>query len=172
MNFQETKRYTPPEKGRGSKLTHKMISFIDEYMVDMRAVEAVKRSAYNTKNPKQLSCELLAHPLVIAEIDRRMEKKRDRNELTEKYVLHELMEIVENTKQGNPTAALRGLELLGKNLGLFRERQEISGPDGEAIQMEQKTAQNAEDFTSRISRLAVVRGTGGTPLDSDGSREE
>lgn len=126
-------------------------------MVDLVAAKAVKRAGYQCAGPAQavrMGAELLEHPLVKQEIDNRMAEKREKAELSASYVIQKLIDIVDNTEKDNPQAALRGLELLGKHLGLYRERQEISGPDGEAIQMEQKVKQDVADFTSRLARLA------------------
>jgi hypothetical protein len=49
---------------------------------------------------------------------------------------------------------LRAIELAGKSIALWKERQEISGPDGEAIKHEQHIKESVADFTSRISSLA------------------
>jgi len=150
-----------PTKGKGAKLSSKMSVFVDEYMVDMNAAQACVRAGYKTNNSNKLGTELLQHPLVKAAIEERMNERRERMELTADYVLTKLVDIVEQTEKGNPTAALRGLELLGKHLGLYRDRQEISGPDGNAIQMEQKLNNDVADFTSRLSRLAATAGAGG-----------
>jgi phage terminase small subunit len=149
----------PPLKGKGSKLSPKMALFVEEYMVDLNASEAVLRAGYKTRNQNRMGAELLRHPLVAAEVSKRKEARSDRLELTADYVLTKLVDIVEKSND-NPTAALRGLELLGKHLGLYRDRQEISGPDGGAIEMEQKAEKNAADFTSQLSRLARRSGEG------------
>jgi len=167
-SFLKGKDYVPPEKGRGSKLTNKMISFIDEYMIDMNGFRAVERSTYKTVNPKQMADMLLNHPLVRAEIERRMAQKREKSELTAQYVLLKLQSIVDATEEDNPQAALRGLELLGKHLGLYRDRQEISGPDGEAIQVqEQKTKADVEEFRSKIASIAGRGKSNVIPFNKD-----
>lgn len=167
------KDYVPPKKGKGAHLTDLQKRFIDEYMVDFVGADAVIRAGYkcSPQNAKRQATELLNHPLVRRYIDERMAEKREKNELSADYVIQNLIEIAEHTKTGNPTAALRALELLGKNLGLFKERQEISGPDGEAIKMEQKVKENVQDFTSKLARLAIVRGAGGMAESTDGSGE-
>lgn len=154
----------PPLKGKGSKISTKMSIFVDEYLVDLNASKAVIRAGYKTTNPNRIATELLRHPLVLKAIQGKQEKRRDRLELSADYVITKLISIVEDTEQGNPQAALRGLELLGKHLGLYRDRQEISGPDGGAIEMEQKVKENVDDFTSRISRLSARSGTDGISI--------
>ena len=144
---------TPPTKGKGSKLSVKMRLFVDEFMVDQVGSKAVIRAGYKTDNPNRIASSLLRHPLVKAEIDKRLAERREKNEVTVDYVIQKLQTIVEDTEKGNPQAALRGLELLGKQLGMFKERTEISGPDGEAIKYE-KVREDADDFTRAIAGLA------------------
>lgn len=155
---------TIPEKGRGSKLSHKMQAFVDHYMVEMRADQAVILAGYKTKNVKEMAAQLLRHPLVKAEIEKRKNERREKNELTVDYVLMKLQSIVEDTEQDNPQAALRGLELLGKHLAMFKERTEISGPDGKAIEMEQRVKEDVSDFQSKLTSIATRAGKGGIAI--------
>lgn len=76
-----------------------------------------------------------------------------KTELEAQWVLNKLMNIVQETETDNPQAALRGLELLGKHLGLYRERQEITGADGAAIKYEQEIKKGAEEFTNKLDKL-------------------
>lgn len=152
----------PPTIGKGSKLSPKMSIFVDEYMVDFNATKAVTRAGYKTKYPEKMATELMRHPLVRKEVDERLAQKRERTEFNADYVITKLINIVENTEQGNPNAALRGLELLGKHLGLYKDKQEISGPDGGAIELEKKEIErNVSDFTSKLARLAARNGAEG-----------
>lgn len=151
----------PPLTGKGSKLGSKMRAFVDEYMIDFNASAAVLRAGYKTKNRSLMAGELMRHPLVMKEIERRKDERTEKSELTAQYVINKLQEIVENTEQDNPQAALRGLELLGKHLGLYRDRQEISGPDGNAIKMEQQVKEDVNDFTSSLARLVERGGEAG-----------
>jgi phage terminase small subunit len=154
-----TKDSEIPAKGKGSKLTAKMERFVEEYMIDLNASEAVVRAGYKTRNKNKMGAELLRHPLVRQKVDELKGERRDRLELTSDYVINKLVDIVEKTERGNPTAALRGLELLGKHLGLYRDKQEISGPDGGAIQTEQRVKEDVADFTSQLTRLIKRGGT-------------
>lgn len=154
----------PPTKGKGSKLSTKMSLFVDEYLVDLNGSKAVLRAGYKTKIPNRIATELLRHPLVIQAIQDKQAKRRDRLELSADYVITKLISIVEETESGNPQAALRGLELLGKHLGLYRDRQEISGPDGGAIEMEQRVKEDVSDFKSKLDRLAESGTKGGSTV--------
>jgi phage terminase small subunit len=146
-----------PTKGKGSKLTDKQTRFIEEYLVDLNATAAVLRAGYVTTNPNRIATDLLRHPLVKRELDKMRDERRERMEATVDYVVNKLINIIEKTEEANPNAALRGLELVGKHLGMYKDRQEISGPDGAAIQYQQKVKEDAADFASAISRL-IERG--------------
>jgi len=149
-----------PTKGKGSKLSAKMLRFVDEYLVDLNGTQAVLRVPYKTDNPNRLATELLRHPLVMREIDKRTEKRRERMELKADYLVNKLIEIMES-EETKTSDVLRAIELAGKSIALWKERQEISGPDGAAIEMEQRIKEDVSDFTSRLSRLAEQSGAGG-----------
>lgn len=144
---------------RGHKLTPKMIEFIDLYMVHMSPTKAVELSSYKVKDANRHAAELMQHPLIIEEIKRRMTLRSEKHELTAEFLITKLINIVNTNEADNPNTALRGIELLGKSIALWKERQEISGPDGAAIKHEQTIKENASDFTSRISGLAKRAGT-------------
>lgn len=146
---------TPPKTGKGSKLSKKMELFVEEYFVDLNASKACLRAGYKTQSPNKMASKLLNHPLVAEAIRKRTEERKEETKLSADYVITKLVSIAERNEKDNPTAALRSLEMLGKTLGLFKDRQEISGPDGEAIQIQQEQIkQNVDEFTSRIASLA------------------
>jgi len=165
-----------PKKGRGAKLSGKMTLFVDHYTNPdstgfKKGSESVRLAGYKHKpgNENRIAVELMNHPLVSAEINRRFEDRQKKLELTAEYVIEKLVDIVEESEKD--TDRIRSLELLGKSLGLFKDRQEISGPDGEAIQMEQKINERAADFTSKLSRLAATGGATGIAQFPKRSRE-
>ena len=148
----------------GKKLTPKMLSFINAYFgeANFNALKAIELSDYKctTKySAHQTSAELMNHPLVIAEIEKRQAKRELKSEVKAEYLIQKLMAIIEDTQADNPQAALRAIELAGKSISLWKERQEISGPDGGAIKHEQEVKENVADFTSRISSLVKRAGT-------------
>lgn len=156
-----------PTKGKGNKLSTKMSLFIDEYMVDLNASKAVERAGYKTNNPNRIGTELLRHPLVIREMDKRLNKRRERMEIKADYLINKLINIIEATEDDNPQAALRAIELAGKSIALWKDRQEITGADGEAIRVqEQKIEREVNDFKSRISSIAERGGKNIVPLVS------
>jgi len=141
-------------------LTGKQRSFVEEYLVDLNGTAAVQRSAYSSDNPAQLASELLKTPSIRAAIDALKMDRAKHSDVTADYVLKKIVATIERceTKEDyNPNAILRGAELLAKHLGMFIERQEITGKDGEAIKYE-KVREDADDFTRSIASLVERAG--------------
>jgi phage terminase small subunit len=148
-----------PTKGKGSKLTAKQEAFVNEFLVDLNASAAVLRAGYNTRNQNRIAAELLRHPLIAKTIKERTEKKRETMVLQADYLINKLIQIIEDpdTKTGD---ILRAIELAGKSIALWKERHEVSGPDGEAIKIEQQIKEEMDEFTRKLSGLARRAGEG------------
>lgn len=158
--------YTEPTgKGpRGRRLTPKQLSFVDAYFgkAEFNAIKAIEFSDYkcSTKaSAHQTASELMNHPLIVAEIKRRTDLRTEKHEVKAEWIINKLMNIVSNTESDNPQAAIRAIELLGKTIAIWRDRQEITGADGAAILTEHKVKEDVADFTSRIASLAKRNGT-------------
>lgn len=136
------------------------MSFIDAYFggAGFNAMKAMALSDYTNSNEHaahQHAAQLMTHPLVIAEIKRRTDLRTEKSEIKAEYLLNKLIEIIDDAEVQEKTSdRLRAIELAGKAIALWKERQEISGPDGEAIKHEQHIKESVADFTSRISSLA------------------
>lgn len=146
---------------RGTKLTGKQLSFIDAYFgeANFNAAKAYELSAYESTTKSRgttdkIISELMAHPNVKAEIQRRYAVREQKSEVHAEYLIQKLLQIIESEQEQNPQAALRAIELAGKSIALWKERQEISGPDGEAIKHEQHIKESVSEFTSKIQSLA------------------
>lgn len=144
------------------ELTLKQNLFVEAYVSsDGNLTEAARKAGYKGNNLNKVASELKAKPHIKKAIDELTAKKIKELNVTKEYVLRKLVRTVEKAEDdNNHGATLRGLELLAKHLGMFIERQEISGPDGGAIVHEQKVKQDAADFASRLARLANAGGTG------------
>lgn len=144
-------------------------NFVIEFMKHLDGSKAVVDAGFNTIHPKQISWQLLSHKKIAFVIELLQIKRARKSVVTKDYVLREIQQIVEDCKsvEGNhyeeKQAALRGLELLAKHLGMFIERTEITGKDGEAIKYE-KVLEDAGDFTRAVAGLADRAGTTGIPL--------
>lgn len=165
MSYLSIKDGTLESKQKGKRrLTPKMLSFINEYFgaANFNAMKAIELSDYNCTtaySKHQTSAELMNHPAVVEEIARRNAVREQKSEVKAEYLIQKLITIIEDTQQDNPQAALRAIELAGKSIALWKERQELTGADGGAIRHEQEVKENVADFTSRIFSLAKRAGT-------------
>lgn len=148
-----------PLKGGEKSLTHKQQMFVHCYLATMNASQAVLDAGYKTKNPNRIGTDLLRHPVVRRILDEEMAKRREKMEFSADFLLTKLMKII-NDSETKTSDTLRAIELAGKSIALWKERQEISGPDGGAIEMEQRLKEDVADFTSKLSRLAESAGAG------------
>lgn len=148
----------------GRKLTPKMLSFINAYFgaANFNGLKAIELSDYNCKTKAsihQTCAELMNHPLVVAEIEKRHAKREQKSELKAEFLIQKLMDIIDADVEEKTQDRLRAIELAGRAIALWKDRQEITGADGGAIRHEQEVKENVADFTSRISGLAKRAGT-------------
>jgi hypothetical protein len=138
-------------------LTERQRRFVEQYLVDFNGSAAVQRAGYNTKYPARLAVEMLQHPGIRAAINQLTVERADKSTLKPEYVINKIQRTIEKAEsENNHTAVLRGCELLARSLGMFVERKEISGPNGEAIELKQ-VRDAADAFTSAITGL-IERG--------------
>jgi hypothetical protein len=141
-------------------LTERQRRFVEEYLVDYNGSAAVQRAGYNTKYPARLAAEMLHHPGIKAAIDQLTLERAEKSTLKPEYVLKKLQRTVELAeKEGNHSAVLRGCEILARALGMFIERKEISGPNGDAIKL-QEVREGADAFTRAINSIIERSGEG------------
>lgn len=126
---------------REKKLTERQEAFIREYLVDLNATQAAIRAGYSKKTAKETGYENLTKPHIQKAIADAIEKRSERTEITQDWIISKLVLNVERAMQaepvrdrgGNPTgeyvyhgsAANKALELLGKHLGMFKDRLEV-----------------------------------------------
>lgn len=75
------------------KLTEKQKRFVQEYLVDLNATAAARRAGYSEKTADRIGPELLGKTCVSEAIQKAMDKRRDRVEITQDRVLQELAAI-------------------------------------------------------------------------------
>ncbi|MDO9950472.1 terminase small subunit [Glaesserella parasuis] len=139
-------------KGVGkSKLTDKQQRFVEEYLIDLNATQAAIRAGYSEKTAQEQSSRLLSNVMVQEAIQEAQNKRAERVNVTQDDVLKGLLEIISIStgKQKitetelskvdgsivpmdvekvcfEPHAANKALELLGKHLGMFKDKVEVS----------------------------------------------
>jgi len=142
-------------------LTVRQRRFVEEYLVDFDGAAAIGRAGYNTKYPNRLAHEMLQHPGIRVAIDQLTLARAKETTLKPDYVMNKIKRTIERAEtEGNHTAVLRGCEILARALGMFVERREISGPNGDAIQYKE-VKEAADAFTSAIASL--IERTGEEP---------
>jgi|WetSurMetagenome_2_1015567.scaffolds.fasta_scaffold818394_2 phage terminase small subunit len=127
------------------ELTRKQQLFIAEYLVDLNASRAALAAGYSPKTAPWIGNENLKKPTIKVAIEEAHAQKIANAGITAEYVLTNLKEMYENHKDGNPSPAIKALELLGKHLSLFSDNlnvRKIQSPedltDEEAIAIAKK----------------------------------
>lgn len=133
------------------KLTPKQEAFVREYLIDLNGTQAAIRAGYSTATANEQASRLLANVNIATEVQKAMDRRAERTEITADFVLEGIKRVTQRCEQaepvldreGNPTgeykfeasAALKGYELLGKHLKLFTDKSEVSGANGGPIDM-------------------------------------
>jgi phage terminase small subunit len=150
-----------------SDLTAKQQRFVEEYLIDLNATQAAIRAGYSQDTARAIGCENLTKPDIQEAIELARAEQRKRTQIDADYVLGTIKETVERCRQTAPVldrrgeqvetetpegsvakaytfdskGVLKGCELLGRNLALWKDRIEHTGKDGgpiETIQLEDK----------------------------------
>ena len=74
-------------------LTAKQQRFVDEYLIDLNATQAAIRAGYSKKTARSISNENLTKPDIQAAIEKGMQARSGRVEITQDMVLRELAKI-------------------------------------------------------------------------------
>lgn len=167
-------------------MTPKQKVFIDEYLIDFNATKAAERAGYSKKTAYSIGQENLKKPEIQETIQKALQERSERTEITQDMVLKELatfsfaniqdyikhsqdgliifksiddipeeaaraieaIKVINNGKKGSVEFKLhsksRGLELIGRHLGMFIDRIEHSGAIG-AYEISEKFLPKEED---------------------------
>lgn len=142
-----------------ANLTPKQQRFVEEYLIDLNATQSAIRAGYSEKTAAVIGAENLIKPNIAKAIQEAKNKLSERTGITQEYVLSNIQKVVERCMQqeavqardGSPllvegpegdlaclfefkeTGALKGLELLGRHLGLFVDRVQHTGANGKDL---------------------------------------
>ena len=157
-----------------ANLTPKQQRFVEEYLIDLNATQSAIRAGYSEKTASEQGSRMLGNVKVQAAIQEAQNKRTERTEITQDYVLSNIQKVIERCMQqeavqardGSPllvegpdgdlaclfefkeNGALKGLELLGKHLGMFKDKIEHTGKDGGPIDLSLKVVFEDEGETS------------------------
>jgi len=104
-------------------LTPKQSMFVKEYLIDLNATQACIRCGYSSNTAKEQGCRLLTNANIKEAIQKGMDKRANKTEITAEWILNGIKDVINNSTQEN--SKLKGYELLGKHLKLFTEKQEV-----------------------------------------------
>ena len=106
-------------------MTDKQQRFVDEYMVDLNATQAAIRAGYSPKNAEQVGYQLLQKTSVSKEISKRKAKLANVVNWTAVDVLKRLARLADEGYKDSDK--IKALELIGRHIGMFQEKVELSG---------------------------------------------
>lgn len=123
--------------GINMALSEKQRRFVDEYLIDLNATQAAIRAGYSEKTANEQGAQNLAKLSIKSEIEKRINDRKQRTEITQDKVLNDI-ELIKldamrtkidangNTEMLNHSAALKACELQGKHLAMFTDKQDVN----------------------------------------------
>ena len=113
------------------KLNPKQQSFCREYVKDFNATQSAIRAGYSKKTAKVIGYENLTKPYISVFLSNLMDKQAEKAEITVEWVIQELKQLYTRcqsslTSKGAIAGATKQLELLGKHIGMWIDRSELT----------------------------------------------
>lgn len=108
-------------------MTPKQQRFVEEYLVDLNATEAAKRTGYSEKTAYAQGQRLLKKAEISAAVEEGRQAMAERAHISQDWVLDQLKQVYDRSMDPDafsPSAANKSLELLGKHLGTFTDKVE------------------------------------------------
>jgi phage terminase small subunit len=106
-------------------MTAKQERFIAEYLVDLNASQAAIRAGYSARNANVEGARLLANVSISQELARQMAAQAARTGYNQERIMRDLADIAGSDDAKIPER-LKALELMGKHIGMFRDKVELS----------------------------------------------
>lgn len=131
------------------------LAFCKEYVVDYEGKAAAIRAGYSPQWADRQANQLKRNAGVRRYIEHLQTSKEAKIvSVTPDYLIQQLTAVM--SKEGvKDSDKIRSIELLMKHLGMFIDRTEITGKDGEAIRIEkQRVEEEAASFADTIRRMA------------------
>lgn len=108
-------------------LTPKQQRFVAEYLKDLNATQAAIRAGYSAKTAEQQGYQLLQKTSVAEAVAEGQRQHTHEAGVTAQKVIGELSNIAFALAEERTSDRLKALELLGKHLVLFTEKQQHTG---------------------------------------------
>lgn len=125
---------------KNNSLTARQQMFVQEYLVDLNAKQAAIRAGYSAKTAEVQGSRLLSKAKVQEAVAGAMTAREERTQVDQDFVIKTVVETIlrcrgEDGHDFNPNAVLRGTEQLGKHLGMFVSRHELTGSKGGPLEI-------------------------------------
>lgn len=149
-------------------MTARELSFCHEYVTDFNATAAAKRAGYTGDYIDRAAGVVMSRPHIKYYIQHLCQSKAAKIMTVDPdFVVQKILEVV-NKGTVRDGDKLRGLELLARHLGMLRDKTEISGPDGGAIEMEQRTKEDSAAVIAALRNMKKkLRVVGGTEMEGE-----
>ena len=115
------------------KLTDRQKEFVRQYLVDLNATQAAIRAGYSERTASRIGPQLLGKTCVREAIEKAQAKRAQRVEVTQDYVLSNLVEVVERTMQRAPVLDRKGEQVQDVEDVRRQKRQPRVGAAGQAL---------------------------------------
>jgi len=130
-----------------SKLNDKTEAFCHEYLLDYNGTQAAIRAGYSKKTAYSQASRLLKNVDVLSRVRALQAEKTAQMSITQDWVIQQLVEVVKKSNKVIPVqewnyeekcmvdtgefqfdsrGATKGLELIGKHLGMFVDKMEVT----------------------------------------------
>ena len=109
-------------------LTPKQQRFVEEYMIDWNASAEARRAGYSARTANRTASENLSKPDISAAIAAGCKAMSEATGTTVVQVIEDLKRLQRKAEeQGDFAPAIKATELLGKHVGAFVDRVQLSG---------------------------------------------
>jgi phage terminase small subunit len=142
-----------------AELTMKQKCFVEEYLVDLNATQAAIRADYSPKTARAIGAENLTKPDIAEAVTEAMANRSERTKVDQDWVLDAIVSTVKRCQQAMPitdkngepvmvetpngnmapaykfdaAAVLRGAELAGKHLGMFKDKVDLNHSSTDSV---------------------------------------
>lgn len=132
-------------------LLPRQLAFCKEYVLDFVQSAAAVRAGYSPATSGQVARNLLQYRGVNRLIELYTQSNAQKiTTVDPDWIIQKITEIVTNAYRDGDK--LKGLDMLARHLGMYIERTEISGRDGEAIKIEE-TNNKADEVARRLREM-------------------
>ena len=122
-----------------ANLTPKQQRFVEEYLIDLNATQAAIRAGYSEKTAKEIGAENLTKPNIAQAIKEAQAKLSNKAQLTVEMVVNGLLREAQDYAEGSTQSArVSAWAHLGKHLGMFKDKVEMTGANGGPIDLSLK----------------------------------